>query len=209
MIYYVLKEMPDLRKTGKRKVLPKVKVHHTVSTEDFVKEMANRHHTNRPNELRAMLEAMKETIAELLADGHSVNIEGLGTFSLSLSFKDDKTTEIVDENDPMLYRKVKAKDVNFRASRQLVGTVDHRADYVRDEEERVVKIAKSPYTKEERIARAVAFIKEKGQMRLPDYCALNELDKCTASKELQAVADDPAQQITTQGKGTHKFWVLK
>ena len=208
MINYVLKEMPDLRKTGKRNVFPKVKVHHTVGTEEFLKVMATYHHTNRPNELRAMVEAMKETIAELLADGHNVNIEGLGTFSLSLEFKDEKSKEL-QEGDDMLYRKVQAKDVNFRASRQLVGTVDRATEYVRDEEERVVKIAKSPYTKEERIARAVAFIKEKGQMRLPDYCALNELDKCTASKELQAVADDPAQQITTQGKGTHKCWVVK
>ena len=109
----------------------------------------------------------------------------------------------------MIYRKVQAKDVNFRASRQLVGTVDRATEYVRDEEERVVKIAKSPYTKEERIARAVNFIKEKGQMRLSDYCALNELDRCTASKELQAVVDDPAQPIIIEGKGTHKFWVLK
>ena len=99
--------------------------------------------------------------------------------------------------------------MNFRASRQLVGTVDRATEYVRDEEERVVKIAKSPYTKEERIARAVAFIKEKGQMRLPDYCALNELDKCTASKELKNVVADPAQPIESKGKGTHKYWVLK
>lgn len=209
MINYFLKEMPDLRKTGQRSVFPKVKMHHTVYTEDFVKEMANRHHTNRPNELRAMIEAMKETIADLLADGHNVNIEGLGTFSLSLDFNDERPTEITKENDPMLYRKVKAKNVNFRASRQLVNAVDHRADYVRDEEERVVKIAATPYTKEQRIARAVEFIKENGSMRLTDYCTLNNLNRCTASKELKAIVDDSAQPIAEKGKATHKTWVLK
>ena len=59
---------------------------------------------------------VEDMLVEMLSMGYNVNLEGLGTFSLSLGFEDDKPTEMQGDDDKMTYRKVGVRDVNFKAS---------------------------------------------------------------------------------------------
>ena len=167
--------MPDIHKSGRRNVFPKLKRHHTLSTDELVKLMAHYSTSIQPNILRAALDALVETLAMELADGHNVRIDGLGTFSLSIGFDDDKPTELSSDDDPLLYRHVVPKKVNFRVSERLLGEVRRNAHFERDEEMRVKKLSVSPYTLEERIARALEYIDAHKFMRIEDYAVLNNL----------------------------------
>ncbi len=163
----------------------------------------------QPNILRAALDALAQTMAMELADGHSVRIDGLGTFSLSIGFDDDKPTSQSSDDDPLLYRHVVPKKVNFRVSERLLGEVRRNAHFERDEEVRVKKLSVSPYTLEERIARALEYIDAHKFMRIEDYAVLNNLSRTAASVELKAITNDPESPFATEGKGTHKVWVRK
>ena len=57
-----------------------------------------------------------DMLVNVLSMGYNVNLEGIGTFSLSLGFEDDKPTEMQGEEDKMAYRKVGVKDINFASS---------------------------------------------------------------------------------------------
>ena len=52
--------------------------------------------------------------------GYNVNLEGIGIFSFSLGFGDDKPTEMQSAEDKMTYRKVGVKNINFKASPEFV-----------------------------------------------------------------------------------------
>ena len=206
MTKFVLQEMPDIHKSGQRNVFPKLKRHHTLSTDELVKLMSHYSTSIQPNILRAALDALAQTMAMELADGHNVRIDGLGTFSLSIGFDDDKPTELSSDDDPLLYRRVVPKKVNFRVSERLLGEVRRNAHFERDEEVRVKKLSVSPYSLEERIARALAHIEF---MRIEDYAVLNNLSRTAASVELKAITNDPESPFATEGKGTHKVLVRK
>ena len=209
MTKFVLQEYPDLNNTGRRNVFPKLKRHHTLSTDELVKFMSRYSTSIQPNILRAALDALAQTMAMELADGHNVRIDGLGTFSLSIGFDDDKPTELSSDDDPLLYRHVVPKKVNFRVSERLLGEVKRNAHFERDEEVRVKKLSVSPYSLEERIARALEYIEAHKFMRIEDYARLNNLSRTAASVELKTIIDDPESPFATEGKGTHKVWVRK
>ena len=64
-------------------------------------------------------------------------------------------------------------------------------------------------SKAERIERAVAFIKENGSISLYQYCALNNLSRATASRELKAECRKSDSPIDSYGAASHKVWVLR
>ena len=44
MTKFVLQEMPDIHKSGRRNVFPKLKRHHTLSTDELVTEIPEYNH---------------------------------------------------------------------------------------------------------------------------------------------------------------------
>ena len=74
---------------------------------------------------------------------------------------------------------------------------------------RVKKLSVSPYSLEERIARALEYIDAHKFMRIEDYARLNNLSRTAASVELKAIIDDPESPCAPEGRGTHKVWVRK
>lgn len=68
-------------------------------------------------DLRAAIEAISSCIANCLMDGYNVNIDGLGTFSVSAESK------VVDDEDDLRAPSVSVKNVNYRAAVSLKKTV--------------------------------------------------------------------------------------
>ena len=116
MAKYKLQEMPDVHNTGKRKVYPKMVTNRTLSRKEFVKKMQGYHRGISESTTEAVLMDVADMLVEMLSMGYNVNLEGIGTFSLSLGFEDDKPTEMQSEEDKMTYRKVGVKDINFASS---------------------------------------------------------------------------------------------
>ena len=158
----------------------------------------------------AVLMDVEEILVEMLSMGYNVNLEGLGTFSLSLGFEDDKPTEMQGDDDKMTHRKVGVRDVNFKASPDFIKAVKQEIDRDLERDMGGVKlILKKIYTREERIARALDVIDENGFIGLTDYAYINNLSRTAASLELKEIDSDQEAPIRSVGQHSHKVWVRR
>lgn len=210
MAKYKLQEMSDVHHTGKRKVYPKMVVNRTLSRKEFIERMQGYHRGISASTTEAVLMDVEEILVEMLSMGYNVNLEGLGTFSLSLGFEDDKPTEMQGDDDKMTYRKVGVRDVNFKASPDFIKSVKQAADRDLERDMGGVKlILKKKYTREERIARALDVIDENGFIGLTDYAYINNLSRTAASLELKEISHDETVPIRSVGQHSHKVWVRR
>lgn len=210
MVKYKLQEMSDVHHTGKRKVYPKMVVYRTLSRKEFIERMQGYHRGISASTTEAVLMDVEDMLVEMLSMGYNVNLEGLGTFSLSLGFEDDKPTEMQGDDDKMTHRKVGVRDVNFKASPDFIKSVKLAADRDLERDMGGVKlILKKKYTREERIARALDVIDEKGFIGLTDYAYINNLSRTAASLELKEIAHDETVPICSVGRHSHKVWVRR
>ena len=210
MAKYKLQEMSDVHHTGKRKVYPKMVVNRTLSRKEFIERMQGYHRGISASTTEAVLMDVEEILVEMLSMGYNVNLEGLGTFSLSLGFEDDKPTEMQGDDDKMTYRKVGVRDVNFKASPDFIKSVKRETDPDLEREMSGVKqILKQKYTREERIARALDVIDENGFIGLTDYAYINNLSRTAASLELKEISHDETVPIRSVGQHSHKVWVRR
>ena len=210
MAKYKLQEMSDVHHTGKRKVYPKMVVNRTLSRKEFIKRMQGYHRGISASTTEAVLTDVEDMLVEMLSMGYNVNLEGLGTFSLSLGFEDDKPTEMQGDDDKMTYRKVGVRDVNFKASPDFIKAVKQETDRDLERDMGGVKlILKKIYTREERIARALDVIDENGFIGLTDYAYINNLSRTAASLELKEIDSDQEAPIRSVGQHSHKVWVRR
>ena len=210
MTKYKLQEMPDVHNTGKRRVYPKMVTNRTLSRKEFVKKMQGYHRGISESTTEAVLMDVADMLVEMLSMGYNVNLEGIGTFSLSLGFEDDKPTEMQSEEDKMTYRKVGVKDINFKASPEFIREVKRETDRDLERDMGGVKvIRKQLYSREERIARALEMIEANGLITLSDYAYINNLSRTAASLELKEITVDRTSPIDSMGSGSHKVWVKR
>uniref|UniRef100_UPI003FEFA0D6 HU family DNA-binding protein n=1 Tax=Prevotella sp. TaxID=59823 RepID=UPI003FEFA0D6 len=210
MAKYKLQELNDMRDEGKRRVYPKMVTNRTLSRKEFVKMMQNYHRGISESITEAVLTDVVDMLADMLSMGYNVNLEGFGTFSLSLGFEDDKPTEMQTDDDMMKYRKVGVKNVNFNSSPEFVKAVKMETDCDLEREMSGVKvIRKQLYSKEERIARALDVIEKNGVLTLGDYASINNLSRTAASMELKELTCDKSSPIDSLGRGSHKVWVKR
>ena len=210
MAKYKLVEMTDLRNTGKRRVYPKMITNRTMSFSDLLDKMKLYNRGLSPTVVEAAVTDVRDMLVELLSMGYNVNIDELGTFSLSLDFEDDKPTEMQGDDDKMIYRKVGVKNVNFKPSPDLVKDIKRKTDRDLERDMGGVKlIRKELYSLEERIARALKVIDDRGFIGLTDYAYLNNLSRTAASLELKKICDDENAPICSTGQYSHKVWVRR
>ena len=210
MAKYKLQELTDMRNEGKRRVYPKIVTNRTLSRKEFIKRMQSYHRGISESTTEAVLLDVADMLVEMLSMGYNVNLEGIGTFSLSLGFEDDKPTEMQSADDKMTYRKVGVKDINFKASPEFIREVKRETDRDLERDMGGVKvIRKQLYSREERIARALEVIEKNGVLTLGDYASINNLSRTAASMELKELTNDKTSPIDSLGRGSHKVWVKR
>lgn len=112
-IPYRLTPMKDnISKAPKKGYYAQVVTKGTVDTTSLCHLIANGC-TLTVADLRAALEALSSSIANCLMDGYNVNLDGIGTFSVSAESK------IVDSEDELRAPSVSVKNVNYRAAVSL------------------------------------------------------------------------------------------
>ena len=84
MAKYKLQELPDFNNDGKRKVYPKMVANRTLSRKEFIEKMQGYHRGISASTTEAVLTDVEDMLVEMLSMGYNVNLEGLGTFSLSM-----------------------------------------------------------------------------------------------------------------------------
>ena len=204
MAKYIKQEMPDMAGTGEKKAYYRMKTEQHFDAEKFVKWMTRYGGIGRGDAMRVLMQA-SETMAELLAMGISVDIEGFGSFSATVGLKKGKEMDAL-EGDEEKRNAVSlcVNGVNFRADKKLEREINRRCDLKRGGERR---LRKSPYTPEERRQLALQYLEQEGIMHVSDYANLTKLSKTMAGRELIALRKDPTSGITTKGRATAKVYV--
>ena len=199
MANYVIKEMPTGMGNGKKgRMFPKMQVY-TEFDYDKVVELV---HTNSPAFSEATVRGVLDTLAVVMKSylpmGHTMKIDNLGVFSLSLEFADDDTQK--------KYHHVKAKGVNFKVDKRLVDAINKENTFERTTS---TPSTPSPYSLEERLQRALSHIDRHGFITLQEYANLNRLSYTSASRELAKLVLDPNSGIKVKGAASHKVWVRR
>ena len=208
MAKYKLQELPDMQGEGKRKVYPKMVINRTLNLEDLTEKMKSHNRAFSPSTIEAVVMDLEDMMVEVLSMGYNVKLDGIGTFSLSLGFEDEKPTEMQKEGDKMLYRKVGVKNVNFKVDPEMLLQLRKETDLERAMSG-VKVIKKNLFSKEERIARALQVIERDGYITLTDYAHINNLSRTAASAELKEITSDANSPIDWRGNGSHKVWIKK
>jgi len=212
MANYVIKEMPTGMGNGKKgRLFPKMQVY-TEFDYDKVVELI---HTNSPAFSQATVRGVLDTLAVVMKSylpmGHTMKIDNLGVFSLSLEFADNE----VDSDNQQApqkpaskkkYHHVRVKGVNFKVDKKMVDDINQENSFERTT---ATPTSPSPYSLEERLQRALSHIDKHGFITLQEYANLNSLHYSTASRELAKLVLDPHSGIKAKGAGSHKVWVRR
>ena len=210
MANYVIKELPTGMGNGSEgKQFPKMQVY----TEFDYNNVVELVHTNSPAFSEATVRGVLDTLAVVMKSylpmGHTMKIDNLGVFSLSLEFADNEidanTKKEGSKAEPKKkYHHVRVKGVNFKVDKKLVDVINKENTF---EHTPSTPITPSPYTPEERLQRALSHIDKHGFITLREYANLNSLNYSSASRELAKLVLDPNSGIKPKGAGSHKVWV--
>ena len=181
-----------------------------MSRKEFIEMMHDFFRSTSPGMVEAVLIDVEDMLVRMLSMGYNVSLGNLGHYSLSLEFKDDKPTELRDEDDKITYRKEGVKSVNYKAAPEFVKEVKLETDrYLERDMGGVKRVLRTKYTREERIARALQVIEKYGFLSLDDYAQLNNMSRTVASTDLKHITDDPPSPIRAHGRHSHKVWVKR
>ena len=207
MANYVIMEMPAGMGNGSEgKTFPKMQVY-TEFDYDKVVELV---HTNSPAFSKATVRGVLDTLAVVMKSylplGHTMKIDNLGVFSLSLQFDEDEEEagKRQETGSKAKCHHVKVKGVNFRVDKKLVDDINRENSFERSP---LKAASPSPYSIEERIQRALRHIDKHGFITLQEYANLNHLNYSTASRELSKLVAAPQTGIKAKGSAPHKVWI--
>ena len=207
MARYIKQELPDLRKTGEKKAYYRLKTERKIDFSQFV-DFVSSHNSgiSRGEAFRVLMHAT-DALAELLAEGYSVTIDEMGTFKATIGLVEDKEMDSFEEGTPKLNaRSLRVDGVSFQADKRLVANVDSRCDLKRAG---VSRLCRSPFTREERLQKALEFLKLHGAMKVKHYMELTGLSHTVAAKELREFEREATSGISSIGRFAGKVYVRR
>lgn len=206
MAKYIKQEMIDLSGQQEEKVYYRLQSQGNISFEELAKHVGSHHGMMSKGLVINVLENVVDAMAELLGEGYSVTIDGLGTFKASLGLKQDKEMDTFEGDEiKRNARSLRLTGINYRADKELIREASKRCRLERAGESR---LHRSPYSKEERLQMALQYLKENGAMRVSHYMELTGLSRTKATLELKEFRQDASSGITFIGRGSSKVYVL-
>ena len=207
MAKYIKQEMPDIRQTGEKKIYYRLKTENHVDFPHFIKTLHRSNNGISEADAIRVLLSTAEHLAELLGKGHSVTLDGIGTFKATIGLEEDKELDTLDGNETKRNaRSLRLKGVNFRADKELVKKARKDCQLQR---EGTARIHRSPYTKEQRLNLALEYLEKHGAMKIADYMELTGLSRTAATLELQKFRRDMNSGIDFIGRGSAKVYVKR
>lgn len=131
MARYIMEEMPDLRKTGKRITYPKFARIDNASIKELAQRVGDVSGFSAGDIEGVLLQTAIE-MAHLMAEGRSVKIDGIGTFTPSLTLGRDKEREDAEEGGK--HRNAQSifiGGVSFRVDRTMIRNISERCQLER------------------------------------------------------------------------------
>ena len=207
MAEYEMQEMNLPNKEGQRILYPRLVLCGQADTEYIVKVLT-RNSPFSKGEVIGLLRELSEELAFQMGQGKSVKLDGIGTFVPSLALRKDKERETGEEDDTHRNaRSIVVGGINFRADKQLLRSTNHNCDLERSQQK--FQRSSQKYTPEQRLERAQQYLASHPFITVGDYAQLNGLRHTTASLELRKWTEQPENNITTSGRGTHKVYIRR
>ena len=192
---------------GENAVYYRMQTERNIGAAEFIEEVAGIGTGLSEGAVTHVLGQLTHTLARLLADGYTVTVGGLGTFRATVGVIEGKEQDSFDTDEPKRNaQSIEVKGVNYRADKSLVKDIRVQCRLERGKESR---LHRSPYSREERLARALAFIEEHTVMRVMDYVELTGLSRTTASLELRELCQDPTSGIRSMGQKAGKVYIKR
>lgn len=209
MAKYIKKEIADLNGTGSTQVYYRMERGETLSFGDFIQECHYYHQLCSPATIQAVVIAVCEQLATELAKGNNVRIDGLGTFHAKLGLNKYKPGRVMDTFEEGTTKLNAASlgvtGVGYKADKALVRNIAGKCKLERGGEDR---LRKSKYTKDERVERAIRYLRREGFMHVKDYARLNGLSYSSAYRELGHGLVGESAVITSRGSKSAKIYYL-
>ena len=204
---YTMQEVEDLNQEGKRLTYPRMIIKEQCGTDELV-SFAAKHTTYPPAELKGALEVLRSGLVWMMADGRSVKLEGIGTFTPGLTLKPGAEREEPDGSGTKRNAaSIRVGSVRFRPDKQLIADVDASCRLVRSRQKFARQV--SPYTPEERLAMAQRYLETNPWLHIDTYATLTGLSRTTAGRELRRWSDTPGSGIGTYGGRTRRVYVKR
>ena len=171
MAEYIKREMPDMNGTGERKAYYKIKTYSNLSSEDFINKICYPGSGLNKGDVSKVMCRMVDEMKRWLAEGHTITIDELGTFSLSIGVLDDDEVEDFEGNGKKVNAKrIGVRGVNFRPEKQMVKDIARKCKLHKGYDS---PNNRSPYTRDERLKMAQDFIAEHHFMRVRDLSLIH------------------------------------
>lgn len=205
MANYIKQEMPDMLRKGEQKAYYRLQITQNVNFQSFLEYMCSRGGgMNKGDALKVLIRAT-ETLTELLAEGYSVTIDDLGIFKATIGLEEGKEMDELDGDKPKYNaRSLRLNGINFQADKNLVYNANRLCKLERAGTSR---IRRSPFSKEERLQKAMEHLDKHGMIRVKDYMELVGLSHTKAAEELRIFSQDTSSGITSVGRLAGKIYV--
>ena len=205
MAKYIKQEMPNLNGTDEPQVYYRLKTDRNISSKEFVEHISRKGSVIDRAEIEGAIMRIADGLAELLGNGYSVTIDGVGVFKAGIGLKADKEMDTFDGDETKRNaRSLRLTGINYRADKELVKKSNRHCKLERAGESR---LHRSPYTQEERLQLALQYLSEHGAMRVAEYMELTGLSRTKAAMELKEFRQDASSGITFIGRGSAKVYV--
>lgn len=207
MAKYIKQELPDLQQTGEQKVYYRLKTNRNIDTPEFVRSLSHAFNGIKEGDIIRVLMATADHLGELLGEGYSVTLNGIGNFKATIGLEEDKELDTLDGNETKRNaRSLQLKGVNYRADKELIKKA---SQHCKLEREGIARIHRSPYSKEERLTLALEYLEKHGAMKVANYMELTGLSRTAATLELQEFRRDITSGIDFIGRGSAKVYVKR
>ena len=207
MAKYIKQEFKSINNEGEASAYYRMETSRRVTMAEFIKEISFPGYGISEATAVQVLSQTATSLARLMAHGCAVTIDGIGTFKATVGVRDDKEQDAFADDEPQRNaQSIEVNGVHYKVDKRLVRDINVQCTLERGKQSR---IKRSPYTQEERISRAIAFIEEHGYMRTRDYAELNELSLSTATVELRKVRKEETSGIRAIGRGSSLIYVKK
>lgn len=207
MAKYIKQEMVDLNGKGEVKAYYRMKTNRNIDFRELAMHVQQHHSIMNRGLVENVMSTVVDSLAELLGEGYSVTIDGLGTFKASLGLKRDKEMDTFDgEDSKRNARSLQLTGINFKVDKALVREAN---SYCKLEREGESRLHHSPFTREERLALAQEYLNQNGAMKVKNYMELTGLSHTKAILELKQFRQDASTRITTIGRRSTLVYVKR
>ncbi|MDR2920448.1 MAG: HU family DNA-binding protein [Tannerella sp.] len=206
MAEYQMQEMNLPDKDGKRVLYPRIILSQRVDTASIAK-MLSQSTTFTVAEVIGLLQGLADQISNQMSYGRSVKLDGIGTFTPSLTLRKGKERETGEEGSVKRNaQSIRVGDIHFRPEKTFISNTNRQCVLERSQH-RFVRSSQK-YTPDQRLEMARQYLSSHPYLRIADYAALTGLRHTAASLELKQWSRQPESGISASGRGTHKVYIM-